>query len=42
MLLTAIAKRDLVLAKVIENVWKLWCTSIEMILQNSKAESEYI
>lgn len=31
MVLTAISKRDLVLSKLIENLWKLICVSIEMI-----------
>ncbi|CAD8142675.1 unnamed protein product [Paramecium octaurelia] len=42
MMLTAIAKRDMTLARLTENAWKLICVAIEMILQNGKAEQEYI
>ncbi|CAD8135460.1 unnamed protein product [Paramecium octaurelia] len=42
MMLTAIAKRDMTLARLIENAWKLISVAIEMILQNGKAEQEYI
>lgn len=38
MMLTAIAQRDITLARLIENAWKLISVAIEMILQNGKAE----
>lgn len=42
MMLTAISKKNITLARLIENAWKLICVAIEMILQNGKAEQEYI